>query len=103
MAKAQSVRPWSSGAIKDAQKWKLDIEDLADLVVAAVTSGRYLKSEWCESSPEGPWAACDVYVIARREWIAAIGKEMTIHWYLKVAISITGAVLLTASNHPDGA
>ena len=103
MASAQAVRPWSRGAIADAQKWALGIEDLSELLRAAVTSGKYLKSEWCESKPDGPWAACDVYVVARREWIAAPGKKMTIHWYLKVAISITGAVLLTASNHPQGA
>lgn len=93
---------WSKGAVTDAQKWALDVMDLCALISLAVRHGDYLRSEWCEQKPNGPWAACDAYLAVRPEWIEAVHKEIEITWYLKFAIAKTGQMLLSASNHPEG-
>ena len=102
LAESVNVSPWSNGAIKDAQKWCLSNEDIADLIQLAVTKGIYAGSEWCKAQPSGPWAACDVYTVSRLEWSDAAHKNMLYDYYLKFAISKTGTLLLSASNHPQG-
>lgn len=100
---ATAVNFWSRGAVADQQKWKISAEDAADLVHAALHTGRYLGAEWCVQKPNGPWAACDAYVVSRVEWNPYASKDLTVTYYLKYAISKTGQVLLMASNHPEGA
>jgi len=65
------------------------------------SSGRLLGVEWCEAGRDGPWAACEAWVITQREWVETAGKYMDITYYLKFAISRTGSILLMASNHPE--
>lgn len=98
----QRIDFWSRGAVEDAQKWSLSIEDVAELIKLAMESGHYKGTEWCKSKPAGPWAACDAYTVSRLEWNQAAHKEMRISYYLKFAISKTGSVLLSVSNHPEG-
>ncbi|MFZ2124929.1 MAG: hypothetical protein WA012_05550 [Rhodoferax sp.] len=102
LAESINVRPWSNGAVKDAQKWCLSNEDIADLIKLAVTKGIYGGSEWCKAQPAGPWAACDAYTVSRPDWIEATHKYTLTDYYLKFAISKTGTLLLSASNHPQG-
>ena len=92
---------WSNGAITDQRKWMLTVEYAAYLVQEAMKHGKFRNSEWCLAKPGGPWAACDVYLVTVKEWIKASNKEMAITYYLKFAISKTGQMLLSASNHPE--
>jgi len=103
LAAAGQLLLWSSGAIRDAQKWSFELDDLCRLVSLAVQRGRYLRSEWCEQRPNGPWAACDAYRVTRFEWNEAAHKDFELAYYMKFAISKTGQMLLSASNHPEGA
>lgn len=103
LAKQGALQFWTRGAAKDAQKWKLDAEDCANLIGLALHSGRFLGSEWCQQQPQGPWAMCDAYSVARQEWHEHAGKYLNVSYYLKFAISQTGQLLLMASNHPEGA
>lgn len=94
------VIAWTEKCILDLQNMNLDAEDLMELVKIAVTRGRFRKSEWCIQAPNGPWAACDAYSLFRKEFIEKAFREMDIEYYLKFAISVTGAVLLIISCHP---
>jgi hypothetical protein len=71
-------------------------------IKVALNKGFYTGSEWCKAQPTGPWAACDAYTLSRDEWIEATHSYMHIDYYLKFAISKTGTLLLSASNHPQG-
>jgi hypothetical protein len=94
--------PWSSGCIRDMQKWEFDQQDVEDLTQYALKYGRYIDSEWCQSKTNGPWAACDAYCFSRKEWNDDAYKEMDFEYYIKVAIGKTGKVLLLVSCHPSG-
>jgi hypothetical protein len=94
--------PWSTGCMRDMQKWEYGQEDVEDLARYAVRSGKYIGSEWCQSKAEGPWAACDAYRFTRREWNDAAYKLMDCDYYVKIAIGKTGQVLFLVSCHPSG-
>lgn len=94
------VIAWTEKCILDLQNLNLDARDLMELVTIAVTRGRFRKSEWCIQAPNGPWAACDAYSLVRKEFIEKAYREMDVEYYLKFAISLTGAVLLIISCHP---
>lgn len=98
---AESARFWTRRASRDAAKWSLDISDISELIAAAIRGGRFLGAQWCQQSPDGPWAACDSWTVTRREWIEHAGKFVDPTYYLKFAISRTGTVLLIVSNHPE--
>lgn len=102
LANAKNLQLWSNGAIKDAQKWNLSTNDVAELLGLALQRGRFKGSEWCQQKPNGPWAACDAYTVMRLEWHTHAHKEIETTYYLKAAISKTGKWLLSASNHPEG-
>lgn len=95
-----AVLAWTVKCIADLQKWNLDAEDLVELLRIAVTRGKFRKSEWCVQEPEGPWAACDSYIVTRKEFIEKAYRDMDIEYYLKFAISKTGIVMLVVSCHP---
>lgn len=97
---AESVIAWTDKCIGDLQDWSLDADDLLELLGIAVSRGRFRGSEWCIQQPGGPWAACDAYTLTRREYIEKAYKEMDIEYYLKFAVSKTGALMLIISCHP---
>lgn len=101
LAEEEDVNLWSNGARRDAAKWSLDIGDLSSLIAAAVQGGRFVRAEWCQQRPNGPWAACEAWTVTRSEWMDNAGKWMEISYYFKFAISRTGTILLMASNHPE--
>ncbi|MFB2732882.1 hypothetical protein [Shewanella mangrovisoli] len=92
---------WSIGCTKDLQKWEMDGSDVDYLVRLAVQSGRYIGSEWCQSKQDGPWAACDAYSVTLKEWSEHAHKDLSIEYYVKLAISKTGQLILLASCHPS--
>jgi len=98
----QRLQFWSNGAIEDQRKWMLTVDYVCWLVQEALCHGRFIGSEWCEAKPGGPWAACDAFVVTVSEWIEAAHKDQRTTYYLKIAISCTGQMLLSASNHPEG-
>ena len=96
----QNIVPWTRGSSADLEKLSLDLDGAARILLEALQNGRYHNSEWCQQRPSGPWAACDAYVLQRSEWIPSAHKEMMMEYYLKLAISKTGSVLLLVSFHP---
>lgn len=93
------VSAWTKKCVSDLQNWEFDENDVRSLVQDAIEQQNYRGSEWCEQKPTGPWAACDVYVLSRKEWIETIQKEMYLEYYIKFAIAKTGTVLLLVSCH----
>lgn len=80
-------------------KLEWDLDDVAALVKAAIQNGRFIGSEWCAQKPGGPVAACDAYSLKNIEWNAAAKRDLTVEYYVKFAISLTGAILLICSCH----
>ncbi len=96
----QAITPWTKKCNEDMQKWTLDADDLLELVDIGLRTGRFRGSEWCVQQPNGPWAACDVYLVKRREWMPNAHKDMDFEYYIKFALSKMGVVLLVVSCHP---
>lgn len=94
------VVPWTKDCIRDTAKLELDKPDLAQLIIDALKTGKFLGSEWCRQKPTGPWAACDAYKLVRKEWIKNANKYLYIEYYLKFAIGVAGNIVLTISCHP---
>lgn len=103
LSQANKIELWSVGSIRDAEKWELDQDSIAGLITSAMQAGAFKSSEWCLQGSFGPWAACDVYIVTRFEWYQYAYKDIATEYYLKFAISKTGRMLLTVSNHPGGA
>jgi hypothetical protein len=98
LCEARKIQLWTKGAIVDTQKWELDTDDIAEMIIYAMRRGRFRCSEWCIQKADGPWAACDVYTFT---W-SKLNRFGAIGYYLKFAISKTGQMLLTVSIHPEG-
>lgn len=94
-----AIRLWTSKCQRDTARLELEENGVADLVREALRHGKRRPAEWCEQNPNGPWAACDAYVLRRKEWNDATRREMDCEYYLKFAISKTGKLLLMASCH----
>lgn len=95
----QCILAWTKKCTADIQKLALDADELDGLLREALSSGRFIGSEWCQQQPDGPWAACDAYQLMRQEWVAAAHRDMAVEYYLKFAIGKTGAILLLVSCH----
>lgn len=89
---ATSLFTTDAGA--DAADECLSLADVIKIVKEAIEHGRYKNSQWCRHSSEGPFAPCDAYSI-RRKNISGV----TSNFYVKFAISRTGALLLIFSCH----
>lgn len=77
-----------------------DYEEVAELILC-LKGGDYIDSEWCENGGGGI-AACDAYCVRRVEELPATGKRYTFEYFLKFAISKTGALVLVVSCHTSG-
>lgn len=98
---SDGIGQWTQNCLGQIQALNLDKDDLLELVKHALLTGTYLDSEWCERHENGPWAACDAYCFMRREWFPKVHKHMDCEYYLKLAVSKTGALLLLISFHPS--
>lgn len=85
---------------KDVAALEKDESALRESIKRAVSSGRFIGSEWCQINSYSVWAACDAYSFFEKAWIEAAHKEMDCEFYVKFCIGITGAVVLTISFHP---
>lgn len=103
LAEASRVILWSRGAITEAQKWGFDNDDVCELVMAALRTGKYRESVWClrGNGSKRTWAACDVYTFSRVEEVSWSAQRQTMTYYVKLAIGRTGQMLLIASCHPE--
>jgi hypothetical protein len=95
------IRQWTTQCISDVVQLGLDNADLADLVAHGLKTGTWLGSEWCQRNDDRFWAACDAYRFNRREQLPRISRQSDCEYYLKLAISKTGALLLLISFHPS--
>jgi hypothetical protein len=94
-----SVRLWTRKSKVNAADLNLDTGDIAQWLQALQPS-QFRNSEWCTDGAS--WAACDAYVIQRNEWVAAAHKYMLMVYFLKFALSKTGALVLIVSCHTSG-
>ncbi len=99
VANCSSATAWTRKARNDRDNLEYDNLDLFNLALAAARDGRYKNSEWCQSKPGGPWAACDAYSLVRIERDHENEKDYRCEYYVKFGISDTGTVLLIVSCH----
>lgn len=90
---------WTRRCVGDVASLGFDIEGVRSLLREALIQNRYHNSEWCQNCLDGPWAACDSYLLRRLEWNDNAHKELTCEYYLKFAIARTGQLILTVSCH----
>lgn len=95
-----SINLWTEDCNYDVSinlEWEM--MEVHDILVLAMAKGKFLSSEWCHQSGNGPMAPCDSYRVSRQEWIKTAKKEMLMSYFLKFAISKTGKILLIVSCH----
>ncbi len=90
---------WTRRCIRDVRNLGLDIEGVRSLLREALIQNRYRDSEWCQNCADGPWAACDSYLLSRLEWNDNAHKELLCEYFIKFAIARTGQLILTVSCH----
>jgi len=97
---------WTRKCIQDVRNLYEGVRDdydselamVSDLLQRLETAGRYIDSEWCDNG-KGGLAACDAYEVRRADLIPATGNRQVTRYFVKVAISTTGQLLLLASCH----
>jgi hypothetical protein len=94
--KAGGVRFWTRRSELQAIEMNVDTQDVAQWLLE-LKPHDYCDSEWC-SDGRG-WAACDAYVLQRKEWIAAARKYIPVEYFLKFALAKSGALVLMVSCH----
>ena len=88
-----SVIVWTEDCKDDVVNLGWGIEQVQAAISGAISSGRYIGSEWCMQRPNGPCIAADAYELIRT------GKPKKL--YIKFAIAKTGMAVLVASCHPS--
>ena len=84
---------------KDFRKWfDDDLQQIADLIGLLMESD-YIDSEWCETGKGAAIAACDAYRLRVNESDPVTGRRDQMQYFLKFAVSKTGAVVLMLSCH----
>lgn len=95
----ESLTLWTRKCQREVRDLALDLSGVASLMTEAVQLGKYTDSEWCVQDPTGPWAACDVYLLTKKEWNSHAYKEMPVDYFFKFSISESGKLLLVVSCH----
>ncbi len=88
---------WTQKCKRDVANLGFETADVRELI-RELTDRDYLDSEWCENGT-GAWAACDAYTLRRLEFLEKAGKSFSMEYYLKFALTKTGALLLMVSCH----
>jgi len=89
---------WTEKCRKDVREWfDDDLERVGDLILSLRLED-YIDSEWCENG-KGAWAACDAYSISMVETAPATGRPVRMEYFVKFAVSKTGALVLIVSCH----
>lgn len=90
------VRFWTRKSAFDAKELSLEAEGVGQFLLA-LRADHYRDSEWCTDGRA--WAACDSYVLLRKEWVPSAGKAMLMEYFLKFAVSKSGTLVLMVSCH----
>jgi len=94
----EKLKAWTEKCRRDVRKWfDDDLAKVASLIGALKTTD-YIDSEWCENG-NGAVAACDAYSIHCVETAPATGQALQMEYFLKFAVSKTGALVLMVSCH----
>lgn len=92
------LNTWTEKCRKDVRKWfDDDLERVGDLILS-LKPGDYIDSEWCENG-KGAMAACDAYTVNVLETAPATRRPVRMEYFLKFAVSKTGALVLIVSCH----
>lgn len=79
--------PFTKKCVQDLERFCLDLEkDVPELIRAALTSGTFLGSEWCQGKSPTLVVACDAYRLFRSEWVVHARKDMRFEYYVKFAL-----------------
>lgn len=98
MASNSQLAAWTEKCRKDVHKWfDGDLERVADLLLSLQPKD-YIDSEWCENG-KGAIAACDAYSLNVTETAPATGQPVRMEYFVKFAVSKTGALVLIVSCH----
>ena len=105
LARVQALLANSAHIKAVTQKCLQDIETLfageydeVAALIRAIHPKDYRDSEWCECS-RGSVAACDAYVVRRQEVATGSGQNVSVTYFLKFAIGITGQLVVIVSCH----
>ncbi len=101
LTEEENIIAWTRKCREDLQKWRFDMEDVAELISICLDEGEFLGSEWCEQGESGLWVACDAYRVVRLEWSYIAHKGISFEYYIKFAINKTGKLVLMVSCHPS--
>ena len=96
-----AAETWTQKCRWDLLDWGLEKGDACELVRIAVNSQPLYRSEWCLQRANGPWAACDAYLVPCPGWIPHVPTDDDMKFYVKFAIARTGEKLLLVSCHPS--
>jgi len=99
LAVATGASPWTRKCRNDVFNLGFDNQDLLEIIKLAVKTGTFKGSEWCQSKPDGPWAACDAYSVSRIETNEDTERKYNCSYFVKFCISDAGSILLTVSCH----
>lgn len=96
--KGRMLYPGTRDCARDITSLGLEIKDVGQLIIAAINKGKFLKSAWCKCGNDS-WAACDSYWVEWKYFNEYAGKLLSVEYYLKFAIGITGKVIIVVSCH----
>ncbi len=96
-AQPDSVKLWTRRCVDKAADLGFDAAGVGGLIRELLKQD-YRDSEWCENGKGGA-AACDAYTLSRLERVEASNKSYRIEYFLKFALSKTGALVLMVSCH----
>ena len=95
-----AVDIWTRRCSLDVINWKLKDEHVYALIKMALEfPNRFHASEWCLQEADGPWAACDAYLVPWERPHAKI--SLGTMFYVKFAIARTSRKLWLVSCHPS--
>lgn len=98
LVRGTQLNAWTDKCRKDVYKWfDGDLERVAALILM-LTPKDYIDSEWCENG-KGAIAACDAYRLNLTETAPATGQPVQMEYFVKFAVSKTGALVLIVSCH----
>lgn len=93
-----ALQTWTEKCRKDVRKWFDDDLERVTGLLLSLKPQDYKNSEWCENG-KGAIAACDAYTVNAVETAPATGRSVRMAYFLKFAVSKTGALVLIVSCH----
>ncbi len=95
---AHQLQAWTEKCRKDVRKWFDDDLECVARLILWLKPKDYKDSEWCENG-KGAIAACDAYTVNVVETVPTTGRSVCMEYFLKFAVSKTGALVLIVSCH----